>query len=1209
MRGNGGASSSAPRAAPRASDGATSVGDRLRSEDEQINKAMLAVSAGAPAKSSNRARAPSTYLDALTALQAKALRDDKKKKDRRQEVDFKRLAADPQTLVQVASSAGISKQVLQIAVNTLPALSSGDEDDRRTIFWRIMDDYFRRVNQDDLDLLRSFVVDPRKDPDFKVPNMGKKYWLQWQDEERIDAERKHVPATSPVHKNKARTTQASKVQDQRKTISTVVSPREDGQDPSELCDVCCEGESTEDNMIIFCERCNVAVHQSCYGVPKVPAGPWICRKCSIKEESGKQMKCVLCPVQRGAMKPVHPNSCVTCTGKPSKEQQWVHLFCSQWIPETFIRAEDTVKMEPVQNLNGINKERFKLLCSICKQRHGACIQCSHGNCTVAFHPLCARAAGLLMEVVGYEGSDDVDLKAYCQKHSKKPVRRALIAAGDAKAKTSEDAATPQTLRSPPLRTPAGKGAETTGQQKAAPAIGGVGAKKGKSGAPIDMLSDLTDVDCVALFRQICIAFRLKLADVAAKIGLSDAKVASWVKDARTITPDEVNALKAWLRDYGKSLQEPETKPAKPNPAEGAGAGTGVAGKGAAGARPAVEGAPSKGPLDLPTIPKCFKPGLNETMHMYTNVILGQDIAGIPVEELGLPVLSVDAGVKKKGSALAASPGPAPPPSPGPGAGPPKRRTHVAIPSHTNAKGAVDNRLIEAIAISPHSETMSELFMTQEELVRQMLGNRVRIHALLERMQVAFKVEGPQFDEMEADMKVVHEFVEASKEAKRVLKRERRAVQQKENLAAAEAAVAASTRYSAGRKLDDDGASAEDDGADVELIIPDVRTKDSTGRDVIYDKFFQMKSEEVLCAVCGDGKSEKPNEIVFCEMCDLAVHQQCFGISQIPDGEWLCWPCKEYQERMLKLGKKKEEIRKPRWQGGDLTALDAVSCAICPVKRGAFKQTVDGDWVHMVCAMCHPGVTIGEDDVLKSVSSVKGLMQDCKDMTCIVCKETMGAPVKCHYGPCQNVFHPQCARAAGFVLDTKAGSRMNRLVRAYCPRHAHMLDASSPSKHSKIPPQLQQRIAWLEANFGRLRQSRQELDRLRLICDVLMRREKTKTNLLKSEKEYVLKCLGRPDVAKLFEDKMKDADFAKGILSAGQGASNGDKLKRKAGWFAQPLERQADAKRARGGGEGEGSGAVMVDRERVMTVDQAQATNNKLPEGYLYVPLQFGAKKA
>ncbi len=43
-------------------------------------------------------------------------------------------------------------------------------------------------------------------------------------------------------------------------------------------------------------------------------------------------------------------------------------------------------------------------------------------------------------------------------------------------------------------------------------------------------------------------------------------------------------------------------------------------------------------------------------------------------------------------------------------------------------------------------------------------------------------------------------------------------------------------------------------------------------------------EEALCAICADGTSVEPNVIVFCERCDMAVHQLCYGIEEIPSGE-------------------------------------------------------------------------------------------------------------------------------------------------------------------------------------------------------------------------------------------------------------------------------------------------------------------------------------
>lgn len=41
----------------------------------------------------------------------------------------------------------------------------------------------------------------------------------------------------------------------------------------------------------------------------------------------------------------------------------------------------------------------------------------------------------------------------------------------------------------------------------------------------------------------------------------------------------------------------------------------------------------------------------------------------------------------------------------------------------------------------------------------------------------------------------------------------------------------------------------------------------------------------VCAVCLDGNVYEENEIVFCEKCELPVHQYCYGIDRVPDGEW------------------------------------------------------------------------------------------------------------------------------------------------------------------------------------------------------------------------------------------------------------------------------------------------------------------------------------
>jgi uncharacterized protein (UPF0276 family) len=40
-----------------------------------------------------------------------------------------------------------------------------------------------------------------------------------------------------------------------------------------------------------------------------------------------------------------------------------------------------------------------------------------------------------------------------------------------------------------------------------------------------------------------------------------------------------------------------------------------------------------------------------------------------------------------------------------------------------------------------------------------------------------------------------------------------------------------------------------------------------------------------CDICGQLESEEGNEMVFCDGCDVAVHQVCYGIATIPQGSW------------------------------------------------------------------------------------------------------------------------------------------------------------------------------------------------------------------------------------------------------------------------------------------------------------------------------------
>ncbi|KAK9456094.1 PHD-zinc-finger like domain-containing protein [Dipodascopsis uninucleata] len=170
------------------------------------------------------------------------------------------------------------------------------------------------------------------------------------------------------------------------------------------CAICDDGECENSNAIVFCDGCNIAVHQDCYGVPFIPEGQWLCRLC-LAGGIRREVSCVFCPNKSGAF-------------KQTDRGQWAHLLCALWLPE--ISIGNTIYMEPVEGIEHVPRQRWKLLCYICKQKYGACIQCVNRSCFTAFHPTCARRAGLQLKMTSTVAAsfENYDLlEAYCDRHS------------------------------------------------------------------------------------------------------------------------------------------------------------------------------------------------------------------------------------------------------------------------------------------------------------------------------------------------------------------------------------------------------------------------------------------------------------------------------------------------------------------------------------------------------------------------------------------------------------------------------------------------------------------------------------------------------------------------------------------------------------------------------------------------------------------------
>ncbi|KAL7541970.1 hypothetical protein ACHAXR_012696 [Thalassiosira sp. AJA248-18] len=174
------------------------------------------------------------------------------------------------------------------------------------------------------------------------------------------------------------------------------------QDMDAVCDVCFDGEVTPDNQIIFCDACNVAVHQRCYGIDQIPSGNYFCHTCThfeidkeylaAKRRDGPPAKltrhpiiCELCPRRQGAF--VQVQALV-----PTKKAKWVHVGCAKWQGMNYVDIELKNKIEDLTVL----KTHFKIqgsICTLCKSGIGALHKCRDEECEEWMHLTCARLLG------------------------------------------------------------------------------------------------------------------------------------------------------------------------------------------------------------------------------------------------------------------------------------------------------------------------------------------------------------------------------------------------------------------------------------------------------------------------------------------------------------------------------------------------------------------------------------------------------------------------------------------------------------------------------------------------------------------------------------------------------------------------------------------------------------------------------------------------
>lgn len=197
-------------------------------------------------------------------------------------------------------------------------------------------------------------------------------------------------------------------------------------DMEAVCNICVDGDVTPGNQILFCESCNVPVHQRCYGIASIPSGDYYCVACrnlGRDKQPTRQplsIRCELCPLPGGAF---------VKTAMSGPEKRWVHVVCAKWNGLEYLDKEKLETIEDVTQIK-INFRRLRIRCELCLGERGAMIKCTgQAHCRKWYHVTCARASGKMLVTHGencYGSIGEKGWKLSCPNHTKVAVTQKNI---------------------------------------------------------------------------------------------------------------------------------------------------------------------------------------------------------------------------------------------------------------------------------------------------------------------------------------------------------------------------------------------------------------------------------------------------------------------------------------------------------------------------------------------------------------------------------------------------------------------------------------------------------------------------------------------------------------------------------------------------------------------------------------------------------------
>ncbi|XP_022141727.1 uncharacterized protein LOC111012014 isoform X3 [Momordica charantia] len=954
---------------------------------------------------------------------------------------------------------------------------------------------------------------------------------------------------------------------------------------SSLCHFCSKGDTDKGlNPLITCSCCHVVVHHKCYGIREKVIGSWLCSWCKQKDKTNDSTKpCLLCPKQGGALKPVHKNV------NSGFSVEFAHLFCCQWMPEVYI--EDLTQMGPVMNMGGIKETRKKLVCNICKVKYGACLRCSHGTCRTSFHPICAREAKHRMEVWAKYGCDNVELRAFCSKHSE---TRDFRSSGQVQDTSEAVNCNSYVVNHLPVTLSVNRPQKLVGRRNIDNLLLCKEASDTNSGklgdgeledigstdlslnadsvgthkSTIQGVEDVNPLDSLkfaSIMKKLIDQGKVNVKDVASEIGIPPDLLSAKLT-ADNLVPDLKSKIVRWLKnhayigalqknlrvklksavlskavvgaaDRSDSLSVPESensdliadklvktrRKTKSNMShlkndEIKCSSEETLGGGLAMHSDSLDQQDSEEPGD--SNKECIQDSSEKHLNEHDNSrdsssrIFPNDV-GNTVRPLNCSLTESDrleaavSGHKSSISAAHGNAGEAPSSYFHPyvqekvshfldgrllsnyilgssdliggemsrwqassNAGVCCDHEYQGLECNDvgcqsggfNPKQLVNKKIAEIMKLSPEDEIEGEIIFYQHRLLANAVSRKQFTDHLICSVAKSLPKEIDEARSTRWDAVLINQYFSELREAKKQGKKERRHKEAQAVLAAATAAAAASSRMSSFRK------DVYEESTHRELMprAKETLTKVALPKTSLESDF--SKEHARSCDICRRPETIlKP--ILVCSSCkQVAVHLDCYCAVKESSGPWCCELC--------------EELSSSRGSGAPVVnfwekSYFVAECGLCGGTTGAFRKSSDGQWVHAFCAewvfestyrrgQANP--VVGMETVSKGVDS------------CYICHRKHGVCLKCNYGHCRSTFHPSCARSAGCYMTVKtSGGKLQH--KAYCEKHSSEQRAKAENQAHGIE------------ELNRVKQIRVELERLRLLCERIIKREKIKRDLV------------------------------------------------------------------------------------------------------------------